>query len=39
MQSEQETFMRLYVLQYVDDTIILAESAEELQEASYERTL
>ena len=33
MQSEMETFMRLYVLQYADDTIILAESAEELQGA------
>ena len=33
MQNELETFMRLYVLLYADDTIILAESAEELQEA------
>ena len=33
MQNELETFMRLYVLLNADDTIILAESTEELQEA------
>ena len=32
-QKELETFMRLYVLLYADDTIILAESADELQDA------
>ena len=37
-QSELETFTRLCVLLYADDTMILAESAEELQGGS-ERTL
>ena len=32
-QKELETFMRLYVLLYADDTIILAENAEDLQVA------
>ena len=32
-QKELETFMRLYVLLYADDTIILAETADELQDA------
>ena len=33
IQSELEQFLRLYVLLYADDTIILAETAEDLQQA------
>ena len=33
IQSELEQFMRLYVLLYADDTIILAETAEDLLQA------
>ena len=32
-QKELETFMQLYVLLYADDTIILAETADDLQVA------
>ena len=36
IENELETFMKLYVLLYADDTIILAESATELQVAMNE---
>ena len=35
LQLELETFMKLYVLLYADDTIILAETAQELQLALH----
>ena len=36
VENELETFMKLYVLLYADDTVVLAESAVELQAAMNE---
>ena len=33
MSEELDTFMKLYLLLYADDTIMMAESARELQDA------
>ena len=36
VENELDTFMKLYVLLYADDTVVLAESANELQLALNE---